>query len=326
MPITEEELSRCVRRVVPELAERPLQLSEHLIDDWAMDSLARLQLAIELQGQHSIVLPEAVIQSGCRAGEILFGPPFTPARKVAKVPGIQTPPEHLPLSAAIPAMFRSSLFIFVSLLAVLVLLLPLKPLRRRALTRRLGGLFLTVAGIRVTTEGALPATKGLVIVVNHQSYIDAVLLHIVLPSTTVLVAKGEFRTSHLMSWIFGLLGMPLLERWNVRQSQEDLEAMAALLSENSVLFFPEGTFDGRSDLLPFKTGAFVLAARHHVPVLPMFLAGTRKLLPPGSWLLRSAEVSLTILDPIHREGEPWSTALAMRDEAQRLFTDTLRVD
>jgi 1-acyl-sn-glycerol-3-phosphate acyltransferase len=83
--------------------------------------------------------------------------------------------------------------------------------------------------------------------------------------------------------------------------------------------FPEGTFRRAPGLLPFKLGAFIVAAHTGAPIIPVALVGTRSLLRAGEWLPRRCEIVITIGTPITSIEHDWDAALALRDAARRVI-------
>jgi 1-acyl-sn-glycerol-3-phosphate acyltransferase len=87
----------------------------------------------------------------------------------------------------------------------------------------------------------------------------------------------------------------------------------ALRGGDCVLFFPEGTFTAARGLRPFRLGAFKLAAEAGVPVVPLALRGTRRVLRGDERLLRPGAVDLWIGPPLEAEGGSFRAAVALRD-------------
>jgi 1-acyl-sn-glycerol-3-phosphate acyltransferase len=154
--------------------------------------------------------------------------------------------------------------------------------------------------LRVTGRSRLPWRGAAVLVANHASLIDILVLF-ALFRPYKWVSKQEIFRVPLLGWNMRLNDyVPL-----VRGSGASVRAMMAhcdrLLDAGSpVLIFPEGTrtFDG--ELRPFKDGAFDLAARHNVPVYPIAVHGTRRALPRNGFVLRDRiDVLVEVLDPLN---------------------------
>ena len=86
--------------------------------------------------------------------------------------------------------------------------------------------------------------------------------------------------------------------------------------ELPIVFFPEATFFRMPGLLPFKLGAFMVAAEVGVPVVPGALRGTRSILRADQWLPRRGRVELRLAEPIAASAASWQAALALRDRAR----------
>lgn len=305
------EMYAAIVAIRPALSEADLRPETHLVDDLGLDSLGRVQLAEELKQRCNCELPDSVLQHGCRIAELLEGPPYTPETQAPALPGVLCEPSSPPFWSRVAGVLRGLWFLLLASGAAISLLFPISPLLRRSFTSRLARLFFIGAGVRVIVRGEAPAAPSHVFVSNHQSYIDAIVLHAMLPVRTVFVAKGEFRSSPIMRRMLMALGTEFVERWRVRESVRDLQSIGNQLAGHSVLFFPEGTFDGLSDLLPLKRGAFLVAALAHVPVVPIVIKGTRTVLPPGSWLLRRGMIEIRIHPAVHSTGGTWEAAEAL---------------
>jgi 1-acyl-sn-glycerol-3-phosphate acyltransferase len=98
---------------------------------------------------------------------------------------------------------------------------------------------------------------------------------------------------------------------------EDTHRILQTLQQGRVIaFFPEGTFRRPAGLLPFRMGAFLVAAQAGLPVIPLGISGTRTMLRAEQWFPRRGTVRVTIGLPLIPEGEDWTAALALRDAAR----------
>jgi len=190
---------------------------------------------------------------------------------------------------------------------------------RRTMARGLARIGLRMTGVRLAIEGEerLPAGPH-VLVCNHASYLDAIVLTALLPPRYAFVAKRELSEHWLTGRPLRAIGTEFVERTETARSIEDTRALSACLAAGEPLvFFPEGTFAEREGLLPLRMGAFVLAAQADVPLVPAVLDGTRKLLPARAVLPRPAKVTLRIGAPLTARGFGWSDAVALRDQARQ---------
>ena len=80
-----------------------------------------------------------------------------------------------------------------------------------------------------------------------------------------------------------------------------------------LVFFPEGTFLRVPGLQAFHMGAFIVAARAGVPVVPIGIQGTRTILRAEQWFPRRGMVRVTVGAPVRPQGSDWRAAVALRD-------------
>jgi 1-acyl-sn-glycerol-3-phosphate acyltransferase len=190
---------------------------------------------------------------------------------------------------------------------------------RRTVARAVTRLLLRLVGIPVVIRGRehLPHALPSVLVVNHTSYMDALVLIAVLPPWVSFVAKRELTEHFFPRLLFQRLGTEFVERFEAQRGVDDTErVLQAVRAGGAMLFFPEGTFKRAPGLLPFRMGAFVVAAQAGVPLVPMAITGTRSILRAEQWFPRRGAVSVTIGTPIMPPGSDWSAAVALRDAAR----------
>ena len=177
-------------------------------------------------------------------------------------------------------------------------------------------------GIPLTVEGIerLPADKPGVIVVNHASYIDAMVLVAVLPSTVHFAAKREFARIPLFGFVLRRLGTHFVERVDpVRGVEDTRELTAAAVRGETFVFFPEGTFSRAPGLAAFRLGAFVVSAEANVPIIPIVLLGTRSVLREHRWLPARYPVVVSVQPSIVPSGCDWSAAIRLRDQVREVM-------
>ena len=158
-------------------------------------------------------------------------------------------------------------------------------------------------GVRVTvTGGENVATGGpFVYTPNHQSHLDILALLGHLPGATRFVAKQSLWRHAVVGAVLDSLGMVPIDR---ESSAEAVAALNRVRAEGqSFVVFPEGTRSRDGRLNEFKKGAFVLALRLGLPVVPVVCRGTRRLMPRGSRLnVIPGDVELVIERPIPTDG------------------------
>ncbi|MBL0219643.1 MAG: 1-acyl-sn-glycerol-3-phosphate acyltransferase [Myxococcales bacterium] len=175
-------------------------------------------------------------------------------------------------------------------------------------------------------EGERPAdidTKGYVVVANHESQADPFLLSF-LPWDMRWVAKEDLFKQPLSGWAMRLGGDIPLRRGEGESVRACLlECERAIRAGISVMMFPEGTRSPTGDLLPFKDGAFDLAIRAGVPILPIALAGTRAMRPKHSRWFGKAHACAKILAPIPTAGMTVEDVPRLRDQTRAVIAADL---
>jgi 1-acyl-sn-glycerol-3-phosphate acyltransferase len=175
------------------------------------------------------------------------------------------------------------------------------------------------AGLPVVVEGAahLPGAGPVVVVANHASYVDGLLLFALLPSRFVFAAKEGFERNAFTRIAFRKAGAVFVERFDAGRSVEDTRRLAGLAKGGAALgIFPEGTFSRTPGLRPFRMGAFVVAAEAGVPVVPVAFRGSRSVLRDGEWIFRRREVHAVFGAAIAPSGADWAAAVKLRDAAR----------
>jgi 1-acyl-sn-glycerol-3-phosphate acyltransferase len=169
----------------------------------------------------------------------------------------------------------------------------------------------------------LPRKTPCVLVANHASYLDGILLVAALPGEFSakgyfsFVAKRELLANIVSRVYLRHIGSDFVERFDPERGVEELKQVAlSLQSGRCPIFFPEGTFNRMPGLLPFRMGAFVVAAEAGVPIVPVNIRGTRSILGADRWFPRRGVITITISKPIVPDGKDWAAAIRLRDAAR----------
>lgn len=168
-------------------------------------------------------------------------------------------------------------------------------------------------------ENLLPEDVPVVYVCNHQSYMDIYTL-LTLERSFKFISKTSIFVIPIIGWAMFLMGLIPLRRMDSRSQFDCLKRCIDLVKKGaSVFFFPEGTRSKDGKLDSFKKGAFSVAVKTQVPVVPITLMGTGKLMPAGmEGLLNPGSVKVVIHKPIvGRDAE------ALCNEARGVIADTL---
>jgi len=205
-------------------------------------------------------------------------------------------------------------------LIVLLALLPRVRWRRQMacgavrFLARLTGTAVTVHGLDRLPDG--PS----IVVANHPSWLDAIVLATVLPTSFRFVAGEVLQRQGLTGFVLKRLGTEFVERYERQHSVADTDRIVALArGGQSLVIFPEGHLDRAPGLRPFHMGAFVAAAQAAVPAVPIAIRGTRAMLRPEHRFPRRGAVDIAIGQPVWPTGPDWAAAV----ELQRAARDTV---
>src|SRR6202790_2826050 len=200
-------------------------------------------------------------------------------------------PLQTPLQAPFQTLYSAYCIVLFTAfgMGVLVVNLFVPKLRRR---RQVAGAFsrgfLRAAGIPFTVHGTdrLPQAPC-VVVANHASYIDGIVAIAALPPDFAFVIKKEMVRVPLAGLLLRRLGSQFVERFNQHKGGVDARRVLKLAATGqSLVFFPEGTFNETVQVGKFLGGAFATAARADMPVVAMAIHGTRAVLPPVGLVVR----------------------------------------
>jgi 1-acyl-sn-glycerol-3-phosphate acyltransferase len=196
-----------------------------------------------------------------------------------------------------------------------------QPALARRIAHRAARMLLRVAGITNTVSGLdrLP-NQPHVLLVNHASYLDGIVLSALLPPVPgyVFTVKRELATQSVMRALFSGLGAIFIERFDISRSTEDVDLMAARLAcGDNILVFPEGTFSREPGLRPFHAGAFMAAEKAGAPVVVAGLRGTRTALRAETWTPRRTPIEFEVGKVLMPSGSDWAATAKIRTLARK---------
>ncbi|HYL65041.1 MAG TPA: 1-acylglycerol-3-phosphate O-acyltransferase [Candidatus Methylomirabilis sp.] len=181
--------------------------------------------------------------------------------------------------------------------------------------------------VRVQGKEFFDAPGAKVFVSNHVSYLDVLALMNGLGAEYHFVAKMEIGHMPFIGTFLRRMGHLTFDRSDAQSRLRQSEQLEELLRQGeSVFVFPEGTFTKEEGVRPFQLGAFKAAVDAGAPVVPVSLAGTRKLLRDGTVLPRPSRVTITVSPPIYPrvssdsansgETSAWHELIRLRDASR----------
>ncbi|MBJ6752278.1 lysophospholipid acyltransferase family protein [Geomonas anaerohicana] len=166
---------------------------------------------------------------------------------------------------------------------------------------------LWAAQIRLQVEGLeqVPTEGPVIYMGNHQGNFDILALSRAIPRLFSWVAKEELFRVPVFGAAMRRAGYIPLDRSDGRKALRSMNQAAQRIAAGaSVVIFPEGTRTKDGALLPFKRGAFMLAARAGVPIVPFTINGSRAINPRNRIELRPGTIRITFGAPIDVAGVP----------------------
>jgi len=173
------------------------------------------------------------------------------------------------------------------------------------LSRKVAGPFLhAIWRPKVTGAEHIPTSGGAVLAANHNSFVDSVFLPLMVDRPVTFSAKAEYFSAsspaaRLLSAYLRATNQLRMDRDGPRAAQDTLEAALGLLREGGLFgIYPEGTRSPDGRLYRGRPGVGWLALKSGLPVIPVALSGTRKVLPPGHVVPRPGRIEVRIGQPL----------------------------
>ncbi len=191
--------------------------------------------------------------------------------------------------------------------------------------RNWGASILATCKARIAAEGLekLDPSRSYVVMSNHHSLFDIPTMLTTMPFPFRMMAKASLFKIPFMGWYMSRVGYIPVEREDPRQARRSLEEAGRRVSSGlSVLVFPEGTRSPEGKVRRFKRGGFNLARAAGVPVVPVAIINSGRLLPRGSWHADPGVIRVLIGDPLDpaKYSEPMALENAVREAVVSLKT------
>ena len=178
-------------------------------------------------------------------------------------------------------------------------------------------LILLTTGVRVRVAGldGLPRESACIFVANHQSIYDIPILFWALPFQLRIIAKASLGRFPVLGWHLRYTGHLLVER--ERTGAATLKHVAAMAAGGrSLIVFPEGTRSRDGRVGPFKRGLFLMAIEAGLPIVPVSLAGSRRVMLKGRLMTCPGDVDVVVHAPIPTRGMSRGAARSLADRAR----------
>jgi 1-acyl-sn-glycerol-3-phosphate acyltransferase len=164
-----------------------------------------------------------------------------------------------------------------------------------ALTIRI--IFSFNGGLEVLGKENIPAGEGVIIAPNHISYLDPPIIGAVLPRNGNFMAKKSLFEVPVLGWMIKGAAFPV-DRDNPRPSTIK-EAVRRLKKDQIVIMFPEGHRNDTGELMDAKRGVGMVATLSRATIIPAYIRGSDRALPPNAKWLKRAKISVVFGKPIY---------------------------
>lgn len=188
---------------------------------------------------------------------------------------------------------------------------------------------LGITGVEVDADyGEMDLNGHYVFIVNHQSLVDIPILFTRLWDNNIrFVAKHTLFEIPVYGKALGDAGHISVDRSNRRAAMKSLnEAVEVIKKGVSPVIFPEGTRNTNlSELMDFKTGGMIMALKSGLPVVPIVMANTGRVLPPGKkWVNNKHVVRFKALPPIDPSRYTLKEREKFKDDLYELMNTTYK--
>ena len=185
---------------------------------------------------------------------------------------------------------------------------------------------LATCGVTLAVRGLehLDFSRSYIYVSNHASFFDIPAALAGIPNEIRIIYKKELERIPIFGWglKFGKTYIAIDRKSGVDALESLEEAAEKIRTGASVLLFPEGTRTLDGQLQPFKRGAFNLAVRVGIPVVPVTIKGSYSILPRHSWRIRPGIIEVILDDPIYPPAANGKGAeLQLRDAVRKKIED-----
>jgi 1-acyl-sn-glycerol-3-phosphate acyltransferase len=164
---------------------------------------------------------------------------------------------------------------------------------------------LRLSGAKVKVSGGerLDPNQTYVFISNHRSYLDTATLFVYTGRRLGLLAKKELLNVPILGYGMGFVNVMAIDRSNSERARATVAAATERIrSGRSFGVFAEGTRARPGEFLPFKKGAFYMAAQAGVPIVPVAIKNTDFLMGKGTGEARPGTIEMVMLAPVSTEG------------------------
>jgi 1-acyl-sn-glycerol-3-phosphate acyltransferase len=176
--------------------------------------------------------------------------------------------------------------------------------------------------VKVTGLDKVDTTRTYIYAVNHASALDIPVLYVYLPFQFRIAFKKELLAYPIVGWHLKRSGQICVDQQNPAGSIGSIRsALKSLKAGMPLVIFPEGGRTPDGLIKPFLAGAFFLAIKAQVDVVPVALLGTYELLPMNTYHIKCRPLEMRLGDPISTAGLTGHDMQALSEKVQQAVTD-----
>jgi 1-acyl-sn-glycerol-3-phosphate acyltransferase len=176
--------------------------------------------------------------------------------------------------------------------------------------------------VNVSGLDKIDTSKPLVYAVTHASALDIPILYVYLPFQFRIAFKKELLSYPIIGWHLQRSGQICVDQQNPAASIGSIRsALKSLKAGKPLVIFPEGGRTPDGEIKPFLPGAFFLAIKAHVHVVPVALVGTFELLPMNTYHIKCRTLEMRVGDPISTAGLAGHDMQALSARVQKAVED-----
>ncbi len=188
---------------------------------------------------------------------------------------------------------------------------------------------LEILGIRVNASGLehVSHQRSQIFFVNHQSNIDILILGATVPVPFFWLYKHTLNRMPVIGWQLRRQGHVSIARHDRSSAMGSLERAAQMVRDGkNLLVFPEGTRSGKPTMGPFKKGVFHLALAARVPIVPVSIAHSWKIMPKHTLKLNTTSVQVRFHPAIETAEYAPESMTDLMDRVRRVISGALILD
>lgn len=180
----------------------------------------------------------------------------------------------------------------------------------------------TFSPVKVAGLDKIDTSRPLVYAVNHASALDIPVLYVYLPFQFRIAFKKELLAYPIVGWHLKRSGQVCVDQQNPAGSIGSIRsALKSLKAGMPLVIFPEGGRTPDGEIKPFLPGAFFLAIKAKVDIVPVALIGTFDLLPMNTYHIKCQPLEMRVGEPISTAGLSGHDMQALSDKVQKAVTD-----